>query len=449
MRRYLLVLVSLLATVAVVAPAADAKPTKRAKAAKPEITRVTPMRLGIGQTLTIRGRNFKPRPKRNTVIFRGGDGRTVFVKPSRASKRKLVVKVPAPVSRLLVVRDSAQQPTRLKLRVLAGKFSRFTPRRLSPVVTGVRVDSEGKPLPVCNSSVDHDGDLLSNVDELAYKTDPCLADTDGDGLTDGWEFFAAKDLNLKAVPYPGKRPFPNPLDPTDKAIDFDGDGLLAVEEFRAWTVTGRSFIAANVGGHDRSSPLGYSDGTKFSRPDETPSTPAWRSPAYGLPAPLEPFPETYDYDGDPAWSDDERDADADGLSNWIESDRGPGRPIWWEKFWAQEEYTTAGVQAWPKRIPGCAQVAGPYGERPYAGLDLADPDVDGDTLLDGEDDQDNDDYSNLTELTEVARGATQTVCGLPRVPAVQREGEPWIVNAFNPCAPDPESRTCPRYMPLP
>ena len=44
-----------------------------------------------------------------------------------------------------------------------------------------------------------------------------LEDTDGDSMTDGWEYYAAKDLNVKAVPYPGKRPFPNPLDPSDGA----------------------------------------------------------------------------------------------------------------------------------------------------------------------------------------------------------------------------------------
>ena len=34
-------------------------------------------------------------------------------------------------------------------------------------------------------------------------------------MSDGWEFWSAKDLNIKAVPYPGNRPFPNALDPSD------------------------------------------------------------------------------------------------------------------------------------------------------------------------------------------------------------------------------------------
>ena len=40
-------------------------------------------------------------------------------------------------------------------------------------------------------------------------------------MIDGWEYYAAKDLNNKAVPYPGKRPFPNALDPSDGK---SGDG---------------------------------------------------------------------------------------------------------------------------------------------------------------------------------------------------------------------------------
>ena len=49
----------------------------------------------------------------------------------------------------------------------------------------------------------------------------------------------------------------------------------------------------------------------------------------------------------------------------------------------------------------CGQEFGYFAERPFASLDLADSDVDGDTLLDGEDDQDNDDISNIAELYEV------------------------------------------------
>ena len=40
------------------------------------------------------------------------------------------------------------------------------------------------------------------------------------------------------LPYPGKRPYPNPLDPTDANIDYDGDGLTLSEEYRLWATPG-------------------------------------------------------------------------------------------------------------------------------------------------------------------------------------------------------------------
>jgi hypothetical protein len=455
--------VSAMAGTSVAAPvdaaAAKAKGA-RAKGPKPKILRVTPMRVQVGEVLVIRGRNFKGKRRRNTVVFTARGGRTAFVKPRRATRRKLVVKVPAKVARLLTLRDGAQRPTRLRLRVLAGRFSSFTPRRLSPVVLGLGGSSGGPgggggggeggeaPLQVCNSDSDHDNDLLGNQLEISIGTDPCLADTDSDRLADGWEYYSAKDLNVKAVPYPGKRPFPNALDPTDAEIDFDGDGLLAAEEYRAWTVTGSSFDPGRVGGAGADSPLGYSDGTQTSRPDETPAVPAWRGPAFGQAVPAHPFPATYDLHGDVDWRDDERDADRDGLSNWIESARGPGRPEWWAAYWAVPEHK---VEPWAKPIPGCDQAPGAFTERPFASLDLANGDVDGDTLLDGEDDQDNDDISNIVELYETVIDADsdgQAACGYSDIPTWFLGAESRVVNAFNPCAPDPVSRTCPRYSEL-
>ena len=148
-------------------------------------------------------------------------------------------------------------------------------------------------------------------------------------MVDGWEYYAAKDLNIKAVPYPGKRPFPNALDPSDgksgeaSAWDFDGDGLKTYEEYRAWSRTGSSFNAAAVGGSDAASPLGYSDGTK-TEPPRRDAAGAGLAKSFRTASPtrLRPSraPTTSMADG--AWHDDERDADADGLSNWLEAARG-------------------------------------------------------------------------------------------------------------------------------
>jgi hypothetical protein len=459
MRRLTTICLLALSAVALLVAAPVASAAK--KGPKPQITRVTPMRISVGNLLTIRGRHFKAKAKANTIIFRSNNGRTAFAKPRRASSTKLVVRVPAAVARLLSIKNSQQRPTRLKLRVLAGKFSNYTSRRLSPVVTGGGDGdggNDGKPPKVCKDDSDHDNDLLSNDLELQIGTDPCLEDTDGDHMTDGWEYYSAKDLNIKAVPYPGKRPFPNALDPSDgsagpfSSIDFDGDGLTSREEYRAWRITGSSFIPSKADGLDLQSPLGYSDGTKYSRSDEAPGVPAWRGPGYGLPAPTG-FPAIYNFrtadDGMGVWRDDERDADGDGLANWLESARGPGVNSWWSGFWAQEERQ---VQPWPKELdpasadPLCGQEPGHFDERPFAELDLADSDVDGDTLLDGEDDQDNDDYTNIAELYEIfyVDAEDLNICGKAWLPTIGS----YAVNPFNPCAPNEGSRTCDDYKPF-
>jgi hypothetical protein len=475
MRRIVTTCLTLLAAALLVLPASAVAATKK-KAPAPQITRVQPMRVSVGSVLTITGNRFKTVARKNTVIFRSASGRTALVKPRRATSKKLVVVVSASVARLLDVANSRQQPTRLKLRVLAGTFSKFTPRRLSPVVTGAG-SGDGTPgggggggtPPVCNSSSDHDGDLLANSLELQIGTDPCLADTDSDGMSDGWEYYSAKDLNVKAVPYPGKRPFPNALDPQDgsdstkscssstwSCYDFDGDGLTTLEEYRAWRYTG-SGLDMSRQGVGLESVLAYSDGTKFSRASDVPAAPVWRSPQYGQPAPSQPFPATYDFGmySDPAvYRDDERDADQDGISNWLESSRGPGHAEYWGGYWAVQQRN---VEGWAKKSycePASSQRPGVFTERPFADLDLADPDVDGDNLLDGEDDQDNDDFNNITEIYEVVSdldGNGQPAwCGKAAgwIPTITRGGEDWAINPFNPCAPDPASRSCPPYIPF-
>jgi hypothetical protein len=465
MRRIVTTCLTLVAAALLVLPAAA---TAASKGPVPEITRVQPMRVSVGGTLTIKGRRFKPARTKNTVIFRASDGRTAFVKPRRATSTKLVLRIPASVARLLKVSGSRQQPTRLKLRVLAGKFSKFTPKRLSPVVTsagsgdGPGGGGGGGTVEVCDSDADHDNDLLANSLELSIGTDPCLADTDNDQMSDGWEYWSAKDLNIKAVPYPGKRPFPNALDPNDggpagagfSPYDFDGDGLTTLEEYRAWRITGSSYDTGHVP-VGLESALGYSDGTKYSRASEVPPAPAWRSASFGLANPTQPFPATYDLQGDGnVFQDDERDADADGLSNWLESASGPGHYTWWVGFWKLEALQ---IEPWKKKSY-CGQAPGDYDQRPFADVDLADPDVDGDTLLDGEDDQDNDDYSNIVELYEVeydldgngAGGVNPAWCGKPDglVPSIDVGGVDWAVNAFNPCVPNELSRSCPSRKPF-
>ena len=87
----------------------------------------------------------------------------------------------------------------------------------------------------------------------------------------------------------------------------------------------------------------------------------------------------YDFDKDGFLSDNERDEDADGLTNYDET-HGRLTAKYWSSCYAMEK---------PDPIE-------------YAGTDVTDPDTDGDRVRDGADDQDHDDVPNLMELSRRA-----------------------------------------------
>ena len=87
----------------------------------------------------------------------------------------------------------------------------------------------------------------------------------------------------------------------------------------------------------------------------------------------------YDLNSDKFLSDDERDEDADGLTNYDET-HGRMTAKFWSSCYAMEK---------PDPIE-------------YAGTDVTDPDTDGDRVRDGADDQDHDDVPNLMELSRRA-----------------------------------------------
>ena len=70
-----------------------------------------------------------------------------------------------------------------------------------------------------NAAADNDGDGLTDLEEYQHETSPVQADSDGDGMSDGWEI----EHSL------------NPRDSSDTAADPDGDGLGNRQEFDAGT----------------------------------------------------------------------------------------------------------------------------------------------------------------------------------------------------------------------
>jgi len=459
--------------------AVQAEASAKKKAKPPVVTRVSPMNVAIGQKLEIRGRNFLRGRNRNTVVFKRTGGKGIFVKADVGTRKLLRLTVPAKLKPALATRAGVPMPTRFRLRVLAKKFGkRFTSSRLSPVVgpelpptpatpprAAASGDCDGDGIPN-GVETDDDGDLLSDELELRYKTDGCKADTDGDGVTDGYEVQSARDLNddeyqisQAVLPYPEKRPYPNALFP-DADVDYDGDSLTLHEEFELWTA-----FRDNAG----LDPLIYSDGNQYSLYDRDgsghrPGAPrhdpfakhneflSWAG-ANGyltVSSPTGTFDlrdfnhdgtvsasrevdgvepdyyrselSYYDFDSNGKLSDDERDEDADGLTNYDEA-HGRLLPSYWSGCYARE--TTYQV--------------------PYAGTSMVDPDTDGDGVRDGADDQDHDDIPNLAEMSRNAASGHRIVNACNDKDAVKRASDEGRVNPFNPCLPNPAARTCTRH----
>ena len=321
-----------LTTLLFAVPAADARKPR------PYVKSVTPLNVSVGELMTIQGFYFRKGYAENTVVFVAGDGRVSYVRSEHSTRKKIKVRVPTKVERLLNLdQNGVRVATKFRIKVIARRMSRLARRPLAQPTVGPDVggdcDKDGIPNP---TDTDDDNDFLPDSIEEDARTNPCVADSDGDGLLDGWEYMSALDLNHNALPYPGKRPYPNALF-ADAGVDHDGDGLPAWVEHNLWWFGGHTY------------PLDYSDGDQQTKPEPVGAA-VWN-----------------DWDGDGVLSDDERDFDNDGLSNVY-------------------EYRAPDFQPWEPAFPGTL--------RP----DMFDPDGDGDGLLDGWDDQDHDDISNIDEL---------------------------------------------------
>ncbi len=179
-----------------------------------------------------------------------------------------------------MVKNGTPTPTTLSVRVLAATFGkRFTSRSKSPVVGPEKPPAPPKPVDVdpnadCDSDgtpnrldTDDDNDLLPDTLEKSLRLDECNVDSDRDGIEDGYEYQSAKDLNDDEyqnpnayVPYPAKKPYPNPLDKTDADTDHDGDTLTLMQEYRLW-----KYSIAHSGEPRTLERLSYSAGEQYSK----------------------------------------------------------------------------------------------------------------------------------------------------------------------------------------
>ena len=103
--------------------AAAKKAPKPAPAPLPVVKSVTPLRLSIGETLTIVGRNFVPGKGHNTVVFFRDGAPAVFLRAGTATKTHIKVTLTSKLGRWLIPRNTGDSaPTRFRLRVLARRF---------------------------------------------------------------------------------------------------------------------------------------------------------------------------------------------------------------------------------------------------------------------------------------------------------------------------------------
>src|SRR4051794_32926131 len=172
--------------------------TAGAAAKKPSVKTVTPKAASVGTKLTITGKNFRRGKGKNSVLFRRDNGKTLFVKADVSTTKKLTVVVPKTLEKYMLQTNGKPVPTRFRLKVLTTRLAKaFTAPNRSPVIAPERSSSGGGdasggggvPVAPLDPNADADADGLSNAfEQTVVKTDPTVADTDGDGVTDGYEY---------------------------------------------------------------------------------------------------------------------------------------------------------------------------------------------------------------------------------------------------------------------
>jgi IPT/TIG domain-containing protein len=484
-------LLAALSALLVPAVAGTTTASAKKKVRSPVVTKITPKRVFVGETLTIRGHHFRRGINKNTVAFKRPGAKVVFVKAEKGTTKMLRVELPKRVEKMLVVKNGTPTPTRLQVRVLSFKFGRrFTSVSKSPLVGPEKPPAPDAPEPVdpnadCDGDrvinrvdTDDDNDLLSDTLEKSLKLDGCKVDTDDDGVEDGYELQSARDLNDDEngepndyLPYPEKRPYPNALDGTDANTDHDGDTLTLKNEYDLWKYVGDRKL----------NPLTYSAGEQYS---------ASTRGADGHRVPTQPAANYPKQNQFLAWATSRGyrnvslvDLGALDLSTGPQSpmmpdmfgtriirdirdmDRSGGALAQWEvtyydrdqNGWLDDAERDEDADGLTNQAEGTGCMKRGLWDALYdketayylafGGTRLDDEDSDGDGIRDAADDQDRDDVPNVMEcsrnLALGAPGIDPKEFIPPNPPWRQWKG---FTNPFNPCLPHPRSRTCKQYI---
>ena len=215
MARRLLILLSLLSC-ALLATSVDAGAAKRKKPKTPPaptVKSIVPMKAQVGEKLTITGTNFIKGTGKTKVYFLREGGGVAWVPSDSGSKTRLIVTVPEKLIPLLRGTAQDRQPTKFQIRLLGKRFGVATKMAKSPIFTAPNAaagdpgsNPTGNPTgPATPPDGDCDGDQVKNsvdadddndaltddLETVPAHTDPCVGDTDGDGVGDGYEFYSA------------------------------------------------------------------------------------------------------------------------------------------------------------------------------------------------------------------------------------------------------------------
>ena len=200
------IVLTLFIALSVLAPDARA-----AKSKLPKITKVEPNReVYVGQTLKLTGKNFIKGKKTLVVIFkRDGSTRRFTTRGNATSTTRATVVVPDVTGDLVRGNQTESKPLdnmfRLRAITKFGAAKTWTSTTTSPRVS----QSSGSGLPAdtgaagdCDKDAirngvdsDDDNDLLIDTIETTIGTDVCAKDTDGDAVSDFYEYTVAYDLN--------------------------------------------------------------------------------------------------------------------------------------------------------------------------------------------------------------------------------------------------------------
>ena len=139
----------------------------------PVVKSISPMKLNVGEKLTIKGKNFLAGKGKTRIFFVRATGGAAYARSDSGTTTKVVVTLPAQLDKVLKGKTA-----RIRVRVLAKKFGALTATSKSPLVS-----------PSTGGSTGGTGGDGGTTQKTCMPNDQALDtnDSDKDGLGDALE----------------------------------------------------------------------------------------------------------------------------------------------------------------------------------------------------------------------------------------------------------------------